>query len=226
MKISQLLILRKNSKFFSKFLISWLKNTKNFNNVELLILANEEDTWNKDFFEYYQDKITVYHENLHYGKEGRAEFYNILAEMATGDFLWHMCDDHYITKNGYDEYLMNYIIEKNIDPNKPNVIMPTVGNSGSISHILSRGYYKAVGSLGRHGNIDSYINHMLEMSFCPQIIHKPTEEILIDFTVDPTIMTPEHSKIDIDTSIVWSSWGSKDVIEMMIEDSKKLNGAL
>jgi hypothetical protein len=219
--ISQLLILRKNSKFFAKFLIGWLKNTKDFNNVELLILANQGDTWNQDLFEYY--KLKVFYEDSGFGKDGRAEFYNQLAKEAKGDWIWPMCDDHYLIKNGYDEYLTEYLKDK--DFSKPKIVLPKVDNSGAIAHILSRGWLNTTGRIAKHGNIDTYLNDCLEMLGREDIIFRPEEPILTDFTVDPTIMTPEHSQVRIDP-IDWPYMKGKEIFDFMVEDTSKIGEAL
>ena len=188
--ISILLAIRKNSKMFSKWLIAYQKHTRDFSNIELLILVNEEDTWNQDYFDYY--KLKVFREHYNAGAKARHIFYNQLAKEAHGDWLWHMCDDHYLL-DGYDEYLVNYIKEHQIDSTKVNIIVPMV-NSSSISHILSRGYYDVVGRIGWHGNIDSYLNDVHERMVYQDRIHYPKQPILLDFTVDQTILTPEHNK--------------------------------
>ena len=189
--ITIMLAIRKNSKMFAKWLIAYIKHTRNFANIELLILANEEDTWNQDFFSYYN--LHVLRENYNAGPKARHIFYNQMAKEAKGDWLWHMCDDHYLL-DGYDEYLVNYIEEKKILSESVNIIVPMVENSGSISHILSRGYYNAVGRIGYHGNIDSYLNDVHEQMVYRERLYYPEKPVMIDFTVDQTIMTPEHTQ--------------------------------
>lgn len=224
--ISILLTIRKNSKFFSKFLVSYLKNTKDFSNVELLVLASKQDTWNTDLFEYHKDKIRLFYEDMNVGKNGRHFFFNMLAENAKGNWLWHMCDDHYLLE-GYDEYVTEFIRLKNIDSEKINMIVPRVDNSGSISHILSRGWYKATGRIGYHGNIDSYLNNVADrMIYTDSAVHHLNEPILHDYTVDPTIMTPEHSKIEIDYSIKVYDFTSPETQFEINKDARALYEAI
>jgi hypothetical protein len=225
MKLSQLLIARKNSKFLMKFLISWLKNTKDFNNVELLIMVNEGDTWNQDFLEYFKDKFQVFKEDWGMGKEGRAEYYNELAKHATGDYLWHMCDDHNIIRYGYDEFLINYIKDNQIDPNKVNIICPAVENAGRVAHMLSRGWYNVVGRMGGHGAIDSYINTILDQIVYRDQIYEPGEVILTDFTPYPEIMTFEHCKTEL-KPIVWADMTSPEIQGEIKKDARKLFDAI
>lgn len=222
--LTLMLTIRKNSKFFSKFLIGFLSNTKNFENVELLILANKDDTWNQDLFKYY--KLNVIYEDMKCGKNGRHYFYNELAKHAKGDWLWHMCDDHYLSFYGYDEYLTNYIKEKQLDPNKVHQIVPRVENSGSIAHILSRGYYEAVGRIGAHGNIDSYLNRVAESMVYQERIHHPDTPILIDYTVDPSIMTPEHCKVELTNDLPVYDFESLETKKEIETDAFKLYNAI
>jgi hypothetical protein len=220
--ISILLAVRKNSKFFSKWLISYLKHTKNFSNIELLILANSEDTWNQDYFDYY--KLNVLREDFRCGKDGRFIFYNYLAERANGGWLWHMCDDHYLL-DGYDEYLTKYITDKAIDSSKINILIPRVENSGAISHILSRGWYATVG-MGKHGNIDSYINEVVDKMIHTQCVFRPEQSVLIDYTVDPTIMTPEHCKIELDPEHRFYDFTDPHMKDLINQDAHKLYVAI
>lgn len=220
--ISILLTVRKNSKFFAKWLIAYLKHTKDFNNIELLILANEEDTWNQDYFDYF--KLNVLREDFRCGKNGRHIFYNYLAERSHGDWLWHMCDDHYLL-DGYDQYLTNYIKEKNIDGNKINLIVPRVENYGSVSHLISRGWFKTVG-MGKHGNIDSYINEVTDKIIYNHVIFHPDTPVLKDFTAEPNIMTPEHSETPIDPEHRFYDFTSEHMKNLINEDARLLYEAI
>ena len=222
--LSLMLTIRKNSKFFSKFLIGYLSKTKNFSNVELLILASEGDTWNKDLFDYYH--LNVIYENLRCGKGGRHLFYNELAKHAKGDWLWHFCDDHYLIMDGYDEYILDYIKQNNIDSNQIHSIVPVVSNSGSISQILSRGWYETVGRMGGQGNIDSYLNTVAERMLCPERIHYPPHAIMTDFTVDSTIMTPEHSYVELDPSYKFYPFNSPETDAEINKDASLLYHAI
>lgn len=219
--ISILLILKKNSKFFSKYLIGFLSNTENFKNVELLILANEGDTWNQDLFKYYDKRLTVYYEDFKTGKLGRALFYNELAKHAKGDWLWLMCADHYITKKGYDTYLAEEL--KKLNSSTPHLVMPKVENSGSISHILSRGWYEKTGRVGAHGSIDSYLNSVATQVANPNKIHLLNDPIIYDFTTDVEIMTPKHSEIELDYSITFPPFDSQETQNEVAKDAWRLN---
>ncbi len=215
--ISILLIVGKNSKFFSKFLVSFLKNTKNKDNVELLILANSQDTWNRDFFEHF--KLNVEYENWGMGKFGRHEYFNHLAKKAKGDWLWHMCDDHYLIKYGYDEYLTNKLAKYN--SKEIHCFVPRTDNSGSISHILSRGWYATTGRIAGQMSVDSYINNVTNNMVINRtyILNTP---ILHDFTVEPEIMTPEHTITVISPEHHFCDFNSQEIQDEIIKDATKL----
>lgn len=209
---------------FSKWLIAYLKHTKNFNNIELLILANDEDTWNQDYFDYY--KLKVFREHYNAGKQARHIFYNQLAKEAHGEWLWHMCDDHYLL-DGYDEYLTNYITEHQIDSGKINIIVPAVENYGWVSHILSRGYYNTLGRIGYHGNIDSYLNTVHERMIFEDRVHHPLQTVLMDFTIDPNIMTTKHNETGPqDPTLTFHEFLSEETQNEINKDAKILYDAI
>jgi hypothetical protein len=195
----------------------------NFENIELLILCSKEDTWNRDFFEHF--KLDVEYEDWNCGKNGRHLFYNHLAKKAHRAWLWHMCDDHYLLP-GYDEYLVNYIKDNQINPLKINCIVPAVSNYGSISHILSRGWYQTTRRIGFHGNIDSYLNRVLEQMVYSERIYHPEKPILYDFTADPTIMTEEHTKIELDPSFIFHDFESQETKNEIQKDARAIYDAI
>lgn len=224
--ISILLITRKNSKFFSKFMAGFIKNTKNFDNVELLVLCSKHDTWNRDFFEIYSDKIKLFEEDFKTGVDGRHLFFNHLAQYAQGEWLWYMCDDHYLL-SGYDEYLINYINQHNIDSNKINLLYPKVENCGSVSHIISRAWYNTTGRMSPHMAIDSYLNFTSEKMINNERLHFLNERtLLLDFTIDQTIMTHEHNRIEIDPSFQVYDFHSNEIFQEIENDAQLLNKAI
>lgn len=226
MKISILLLVRKNSKFFSKWLISYLRNTFDFNNIELLIMASKHDTWNQDFFQYYEDKFKVYYEDKKMGKNGRSVYYNELAGYSTGDFIWHMCDDHYFISERYDKYLVEFIERKKINPHAVNIILPLLDNTGSVSHLVSRKWYEVLGRMGEHPAIDSYINGVIDRFPYPDRIHNTDRALLHDFTVEEEIMTPKHHEIELDYSISFPDFRSEETDNEMTKDGHKLYQAV
>lgn len=220
--ISMLLPVRKNSKFFSKWIITYMAHTRSLNYsfnpyTELIIMASQEDTWNRDIFNYYH--LNVVYENKNVGHEGRYMFWNDMAKLAKGDWLWYVCDDHYLY-DGYDEKLHRFIEDNKISSKEINCIIPRVENSGWITHIISRKWYETLGHFGLHGNIDSYINRTIERMIIRKI-HLMNDPILYDYTLDNP-MTPEHSSITIDKDFISYPFGSKEVEANIDDDARKL----
>ena len=53
-KISMLVSVRPESKFFAHFVAGYLNKTKNFYDTELIIMPAVKNEWNQDLFEYLQ----------------------------------------------------------------------------------------------------------------------------------------------------------------------------
>lgn len=205
MKLSLLLTARKDSKFMAKFIMTYLVHTRYLEEVELLIMTPRGD-WNEELFQFLQaytsitglPRITLIDDDTELGRGGSHVFYKTMGELAIGEWLWYMCDDHYLV-DGYDAYIFDYIKENNIASDKINVIVPQAINSGRISHILSRKYFNSVG-VANHGNVDSYINETLEYlevfigaDEVKKLEHFPPEPIIKDFSLEKDIMLPIHA---------------------------------
>jgi hypothetical protein len=192
--LSLLLTCRQDSKFLAKFVTTFIAHTKMPERVELLIFLDPKDKWNKELLEVFKDKVKVIPDTteMHRGRSNL--FYNELAKHATGEWLWYVCDDHFLF-NGYDEYICNYIQENKIDSNKINVIAPMVENSGRISHILSKKFVDTIG-FGQHGNVDSYINDTLEYLSVfageGKLPYVPPQPIMSDFSLDKELMKAKN----------------------------------
>lgn len=229
MMLSLLVSARKNSKFLSKLIFSYLSKTKNLDQTEMLIMISEEDTWNTDLLKFvtgiYGDRIRVFREHYGMGRNGLHRYFNELAAKSTGDWLWYFCDDHDIIMQDYDWFIKSLVDLHQMNPHKIYQIIPRCQNSGSIAHILSRGWFDVAGDLGKHGNIDSYINYV--SFWLPEHrIFRPDDYVIIDYTVDPTIMTPEHNKAWINTSLIYH-YGASDVVQKWAkEDGERLAKAI
>lgn len=222
--ISLLVTARENSKYLAKFITSFVRHTKNFSEIELLIFISPEDTWNKELFECFSDKIKLVPDTTGLGRGASHIFYSEAAKEAKGEWLWYLCDDHYLL-DGYDEYISNYINEMKIDPRKVNVIAPMCVNSGRISHIISRKVFNAVG-FGQHGNLDSYINEMLEnLEVLTGDLYKypytPSIPVMVDLGMDKSIM--EHkNKADFNPVAQVQLFKSKMMKDKIKADARKL----
>jgi hypothetical protein len=222
--LSLLLPIRKNSKMFGKFMITYMTKTVDFDNTELILLAHPEDDWNRDYFEYFENYIKIIPDKTGLGRGSCNIFYDMLAKKARGDWLWYMCEDHNLPF-GYDEYIASFIASKGLNASKPNVVIPTVSNSGRISHIISRGWFDTIG-FGNRGNVDSYINDTLTEldSLTPvenNVYHIAPEPILYDFSMEKDLMTrKEGGPFDNEyEKALYKSQATKDLIK---EDAKKI----
>lgn len=177
-KISVLVSARKDSKYLAKFLFGYFLNTFDTTNTELLIITNVHDTWNKELIDYFNDTedITFKQENYELGRAGLHVYFNDLLQDADGDWVIYFCEDHFITMPKWDEYIRQVInggsrgikgepTKQKLDPKLPYCIVPKFDNVGAMNQILSRGYIKAIGDMGKHGWIDSYINDVNHAAF-------------------------------------------------------------
>lgn len=220
--ISLLLTCRPNSKYLAKFVLSYLINTKDLTNVELVVFLSPEDTWNKELLTYFKDKIIFVPDNTGIGRGGSHIFYTEAAKQARGDWLWYVCDDHYLFPN-YDEYIQNFINDNKLNSEEVNVIAPAVINSGRISHILSKEVVKRVG-FGQHGNVDSYINEMLEyyeIYSGKRQPYAPLHPIMMDFSIQKDLMLAVN-RPDFNPVAQVELFKSEFMKDKIREDAKKL----
>ena len=224
--ISLLVTARSDSKYLAKFITSFMVNTTNFDNVELLVFIDPEDTWNKELFECFKDKIRIIPDNTGIGRGGSHIFYNEVAKEAKGDWLWYLCDDHQLFK-GYDEYIVKYIDDHHLNSSKVNIIAPMCSNSGRISHILSRKTYETIG-FGQHGNVDSYINEMCEYlevyvgaNVSRTIPHVPPMPVMADLGMDKQLMV-HTNKSDFNPVAQVQLFKSEMMKDKIKADARKL----
>lgn len=197
MKISVLTLARKRSRFLSHFLFNFLNKTSNHENTELLIMASANDDWNHDLFEYFKKypNIHFFFEDSKYGKKGRHLFFNELVKHSKGDWILHTCDDQTFITQNWDNIIRNFIVSNKIDSNKPNIVIPTFDNTGSVDHFVSRGYLNILNRLGDHCNIDSWINDLGDR-LPRSMIHNCYIPIMHDHTTEPEIFQPEYLLCD------------------------------
>lgn len=244
--ISMLVAARKNSKYLAKFLISATNRTLDRGHTEILVMMNEQDTWNEDIVDYFEPEgIRFFHEDLNLGRAGLHEYFNLLVPYARGDWIIYFCEDHYIVMKGWDNYLRQMITGEltvqtevgkvkrhefgHLDPEEPWCIVPSFDNAGPMNHVLSRGFIEALGgSLARHGNLDSYINavagrtrqRLLQFDTEPAMFH--------DFTHDePNPMSDAAMQSVIsDEGRKLPKFESVEIQELIDQDVKRLHDAL
>ena len=220
--ISVLIASRKNSKFLAKLLFSLL-NYSTSDSIEVLCMYSAEDTWNKEliqFFSVYED-FSFYPESYGFGRAGLHLYFNELATHARGHWLIYFCDDHAVIYDGWDSYLLQSIEEKNVDYKKIYTISPRFDNTGAVNHVISRGYYDHMGSLGQYGNIDSYLNFVGEA--LPEDRHFYTDRALFhDFTVDTDVLSIEQTIVTAKSDKIFPGWDSVEIQNMIKQDQEKI----
>jgi hypothetical protein len=263
-KISVLVAARKNSKYLAKFLLGYFGRTHDFSNTEILVMLNEHDTWNNDLVQYFdwhdhvvrQHYVKFFRENLELGRAGLHEYFNELYKHATGDWIVYFCEDHFIIMDGWDDYLRQLIMGtlelpgpsdqpvqlKNdqgpLDPKKIWCIVPKFDNAGAMNQVLSRGYCEAIGGVGHHGWIDSYINDLNLETFGELSIRRHDrnrdrvllvdDEMVHDFTHDqPNPMSDAHMQsISGNKGKQLPKYGDEVVKHRIRVDSEKLKLAI
>lgn len=201
-RISVLASARPNSKYLAKYIMGYLTHTADLVNTELLVMASARDEWNKDLFAYFGDKgIRFFFEDYQLGRRGLHLYFNDLARHATGDWLLYMCEDHVFAARGWDDYVRRVAGKYNKDliyVLLPKFKFPVPGH---MSHILSRGYYQVCGQLGGHGNIDTWVNVVIEALAGDR---KPLipEELFDDLSHHPDPMTPQANTVAIPDHLV------------------------
>lgn len=239
-KISVLVAARKNSKYLAKFMHGYFGKTDNQKDTEILVMLNADDTWNADLAHYYWDRSMAkfFSEDYKLGRAGLHQYFNDLLQHATGDWIVYFCEDHYITKPGWDTQVRRLISGANftgilsgrdfpLDPNEPWVIVPKFDNAGAMNHIVSRGFVKALGDkLGNHGWIDSYINDLALAAWGkhgPRLI-RMDQELFHDFTHDqPNPMSDAHLQSEItDAAKQLPKHGSEVYQHKVAMDAEKL----
>ena len=202
MKLSILGISRKRSKFLAKFLASYVNLTNDQENTELLMMVSKDEDWNTEIIEHFRQRhgVKFFFEDWKLGGRGRHVFFNELAMQASGEWMQHACDDHLFVMKDWDEYIRASILHRSLDPLKVHVIIPKFSNTGSCAHLLSRGYLAVLGKIGGCGNIDSWINSVLEGIPQERITHLNDESIMFDHSAHQEILAQEYLHPIIDTS--------------------------
>lgn len=241
-KISVLVSARKNSKYLAKFIFGYLEKTSDLNNCELLVMTNDDDTWNEDLIAYFlntKENIRFFTENLGLGRGGLHQYFNSLVMRSNGHWIIYFCDDHYIAMDGWDSYTRNFISDKNLNSNDVWCIVPKFENVGAMNHIVSRGYIRAMGGiLGRHGNIDSYINDVCSEAFgldkerpenrSKNRLVRMDDEMFYDFTHDvPNQLDDFWTKTEpSDAGLSLPQYDSARIRQWIKEDALKLRRAM
>lgn len=243
-KISVLVAARKNSKYLAKFLHGYFTRTEDLDNTEILVMLNKDDTWNDDLVNYYdihdhrvkQHYVKFFREDYNLGRAGLHMYFNDLLKHAKGDWIVYFCEDHFIIYDGWDEKVRYDIGKRQLNPQKVNVIVPVFDNAGAMNHIVSRGYVSILGDLGKHGWIDSYINHVCELAFghrlddtrSNRLVRNIDEKLFHDFTHDhPNPMSDAHlQSISPSEGHKLPKFDTDEVRSLVGADAEKLKEAM
>lgn len=227
--ISVLVSARKNSKYLAKFLFGYFERTADNDHTEILVMLNEHDTWNRDLVDFYKDsghRVRFFYENERLGRAGLHVYFNTLLKSAGGEWVIYFCEDHFIVMDSWDSYVRAYILRHDLDPRKVWCLIPKFDNVGAMNQILSRGYINAIGDVGKHGWIDSYIND-LNGTLPGNRVLRFDHEMFHDFTHDkPTPMSDEHCKGETGRGKLLPPYKSDEVRKLIAEDSKRIHAAM
>lgn len=202
--ISLLIASRRNDKFLAKLMMSILVKTKSLENVEILIMANGADEWNRDLFSYLkklrQPKITIEFEQINLGRYGLDQYFNKLAELSTGDWLWYLCSDHDIIYHGYDEFLLADFKERGMSPTQAWIVTPGMKDVGPISHIISRGWYNIAGRVAGQCFADSWCGDVGgRLRHQERYYRMSGVQVMTDYTPRTReILSPEDSLVPVE----------------------------
>jgi len=227
-KISVLLASRKNSKYLAKFFMGLLHRTHDMANIEVLTMLNKDDTWNSELVSVIADNrpnVRFFWEDSGLGRAGLHTYFNELAQWATGDWIIYFCEDHFIIMDGWDKYILDTIEAWQLDPQKVWTVIPKFDNIGAMNQIISRGYYNALGYVGRNGWIDSYLNDVNEQIPQDRIRHLPYYTFT-DFThYQPSPMADEMLQARRDEGAIANlpKYDSDENRRLIAEDAEKLS---
>lgn len=227
MKISVLVSARKNSKFLAKFMFGYINNTTDHMNTEILVMLNKGDTWNLDLVKFYEGRRNVkfFFEDYGYGRAGLHEYFNELAQKATGDMLIYFCEDHYISYKGWDIQTRRLANANFDNPRDVWLILGKFDNiAGPMNQVFSRGYLETLGYLGRNGWIDSYVNAICEKLPRDRYVEMPVP-LFHDFTHDrPPVLDDVNTKTEIKEEKL--PYDHDQTRAWLAEDIDKLNEAI
>lgn len=245
-RISVLIAARKNSKYLAKFLHGLLAKTADIGEIEVLVMLNKGDTWNRDLVSNYTGFFSFYDEDYQLGRAGLHVYFNDLYKHATGDWILYFCEDHYIIEQNWDQELRAIIAGTalaEITPGQPAAlqhqqgrlnptmiwcIIPKFDNAGSMNHVLSRGLIEHMGGyLAQHGNLDSYLNDVIR--HIPRDRRIAMDQALFhDFTHDvPSPMADAHLQAEISPAArQMPRYEDTSIESSIIDDAAKLQRAI
>ncbi len=235
--ITALVAARKDSKYLAKFLSAYMVLTGDFDYTPLGVMLSSQDTWNEELVTMFRRiaqrtpdiNISFSFEDRRLGRAGLHLYYETLLNGQLPEWTIYFCEDHYLRTPNWDIIVRTEIEKRKLDPDEVWVIVPGWDNPGigAMNHILSRGYMRALdGHIARHGNLDSYINHVIEKLPADRIIHLP--DIFHDFTHDvPSMMDDSRTKVELGPEAATiPPWDSDEMRALIAADAEILNKAI
>jgi len=175
--ISVLIPSRGRADLLAKNLPTWLGR-----DIEVLIVI-DSDEQPEEKEKYYalkkpHGKVFLY-EMKRYGYQNLHEYYNFLAEAASGDWLMLGNDDATMLTKGWANII-------NAEDSKYPQVLNVWNEQDNLFPIISRAWYKAVGHFSRNTHADSWVQQTAELigktKFVPGIEIKHLGEELDDET--------------------------------------------
>lgn len=119
-KISVIVASRMNSSYLARFLQSYAEQTTDKENTELLVMYPSEDTYNQEVIRSFP--ATFVPEDHHLGRFGLHVYYNELAKLAQGDWVFSLCEDMTFLTPRWDDLLRADVAD--IDPHQIWMVCP------------------------------------------------------------------------------------------------------
>lgn len=157
-KLSLLLPIRKHSP-----LVPWcfegILDSSDLSNTEVVAAIDKEDTENAAILALYRAwiDVTIVPVDMQYGRTGLHLYMNEIAKAATGELLWHICDDTRIVTHDYNLLLAPFI-EKMSGRIFHGIPWYTYGTEP----MITRAWIEATGHWARQSAVDSWVNNVSE----------------------------------------------------------------
>ena len=141
---------------------SLIKNTKDFQRIEVLIKLDQGDKKNLEIVQSFQDRLPIKIVIMD-GRGGYADLHlytNTLAKSAQGEFIWWWSDEVRILTPDWDEIIEKECISQIGGLAKFDFDVKPVG--GAKYPMLSHKWIEITGRWCNHPSIDSWVNTVAE----------------------------------------------------------------
>lgn len=90
-------------------------------------------------------------------------YYNQLASLTTGKWIFMMSDDGFIQTDGWDEILAKVPVNPEVEP---ALLQPECNGEPNCFPIISRAWYRELGHVAHHVSLDGYLQRIGEIIGC------------------------------------------------------------